>query len=258
MSKVSVNYYLNKNLKPTIENGIEYYPLYIRVVYKRKLSRIRSIYIPQKVSEIQLSSNSDIISGCKQETDLINSFFRYIESKIQGFDLKTAKTSFPNWIELYNAFDFLTLLSKSFYITTEEKKEIRLSIIKKLSNQTKVKEYNIANLITETDVFQLLKGRGALRDFADCIDCQLRSKIECYLLLKLFTIKHELKAKKENERVLDANYFGLKEWEDNKSKLKRFMLSKVEFSKEKDIDYLINTMDLLINRDIQQMYLSPF
>jgi hypothetical protein len=67
MANYIVTHYINKKLKPIIENGVEKYPVYVRVSYGRSNDRIRSESIKVYCTEIELLENKDIIKLKNEE-----------------------------------------------------------------------------------------------------------------------------------------------------------------------------------------------
>lgn len=71
MLNIIVKHYLNKRLKPLNINGLEKYPVYIRVTYARKNHKINSTWIVHKLSEYEFENDLKIQQIKEYESDLI-------------------------------------------------------------------------------------------------------------------------------------------------------------------------------------------
>ena len=72
MENYIITHYLNKKLKPIIQNGVEKYPVYVRVSYGRSNDRIRSEKIKSYCTEYELLNNKEIIKLKNKEIKEIN------------------------------------------------------------------------------------------------------------------------------------------------------------------------------------------
>lgn len=104
MSKISIKHYINTELKPQKENGKLKYPLYVQVIYKRKVFKFKSNY--------------DVFQYLAEE-DIQNEFIQSM--------LITEKNNILKTIDLLERFDNnfingknIAILSKPFYNIIEE------------------------------------------------------------------------------------------------------------------------------------------
>ena len=102
MGKISVSYYLNKKLKP--EKGTDNkYSVYIRVVYKRELYRIKSEIVEKYlVSEDEFYSDPKIREEIDYETNIITCFIKYAESKKDNYVISESTTDFKTMLKWFN------------------------------------------------------------------------------------------------------------------------------------------------------------
>ena len=71
MGKITVSHYLNKRLKPRTINGLDIYPVYIRVTYGRKNHKIKSVWIVHELSDFEFSNDLKISKLKDYESKLI-------------------------------------------------------------------------------------------------------------------------------------------------------------------------------------------
>jgi len=72
LSKITVKHYLNTNLKPKIENGLEKFPVYIQVIFNRKIYKFKSENV-----YFEYLDKTQIIDGLF--TGLLNSELKRVE-----------------------------------------------------------------------------------------------------------------------------------------------------------------------------------
>lgn len=70
-SKITVKHYLNDRLKPEIENGVEKYPIYVRVTHERKNLRFKSVVCDKYYTKLDILE-TEIIDLFDYETEIIN------------------------------------------------------------------------------------------------------------------------------------------------------------------------------------------
>jgi hypothetical protein len=174
MGKISVSYYLNTKLKPTQNaDGAAAYPVYIRVLHKRVLSRINSVAVNVPVSEKQFENlqNADIkrklvtekngiklkngivtkitetfteyvpynvTAAMETEKNIIVSFFEFAEKHITDFVINKSKTNFGDLLDYYANSKIMPLLEwvKSDFIPFETRKSMYEKLEKYIAEKT--------------------------------------------------------------------------------------------------------------------------
>lgn len=92
MGKITVNHYLNTNLKPYIVGKDKYYKVYFLLRYQNKNTKIRSLVSQDEYTEVEfdaiLSEPNDLINiRIKNEVALIERLITAIESSRVPFDM---------------------------------------------------------------------------------------------------------------------------------------------------------------------------
>lgn len=85
-SKISIKYFLNENLKPTIENLVLKYPLYINLSVSRKNVEIRSLITKKYISKIELETDNTLILKMEKEERVLIKIIENIIEKFNEFD----------------------------------------------------------------------------------------------------------------------------------------------------------------------------
>ncbi|MGV0756775.1 hypothetical protein ACTS9E_14495 [Empedobacter brevis] len=172
MSKISVIHYLNKKLKSKILDGIEYYPVYIRVNYKSKNFRFRSVILPNCKDDNDLNRYKNLTD---LESEIIN---YYINLEIKN-DIKSTDLSFSLYLLAYR-------FSVSFI---EENIQILDRLYKEVNN------YLEENTIFNFSQIFILRGGRQPSDISNSLflmeldtsfikDEELKETIELFKILK--------------------------------------------------------------------------
>jgi hypothetical protein len=202
MGKISVSYYLNTKLKPTqTTDGKKAYPVYIRVLHKRVLSRINSVAVNVPVTEKQFENlqNAGIkrkfvteTSGIKLENGIVTetnetkteyvpynvaaameterniivSFFEFADKYILDFIINKSKTSFGDLIDYYANCEIMQLLEwvKTDFIPIETRWNMQKKLKKHIVEKTGF-SYSTAVEMTAVNVGLHAKSRNGKSEF---------------------------------------------------------------------------------------------
>ena len=110
MAKISINYYLNEKLKSKENETIgAAFPVYIRVIHKRILSRIKSTAtienLPEKEFETFCKS-----TPAENEKRILQAFFDFAENIIKDFQINQSKTNLGGLLDYFCYLRFWTVL----------------------------------------------------------------------------------------------------------------------------------------------------
>lgn len=110
MAKISINYYLNDKLKSkgNEANGAAF-PVYIRVIHKRILSRIKSISTRENLTEKEFETFCHS-ANVESEKKILQSFFDFSENTIKDFQINQSKTNFGDLLDFYCNLRFWAVL----------------------------------------------------------------------------------------------------------------------------------------------------
>jgi len=130
MSKITVQHYLNFKAKSS-QDFAKKYPVYVRIIFRRKSIEIKSRLIKEKYSvkafENHSKMDSPLGSQMKRETKEISSFIfkNYIEIK-QEFDSGSFKRSF-------DLSEYVLSLNPRLKLNIELKEKIKTSSLKPIA-----------------------------------------------------------------------------------------------------------------------------
>jgi hypothetical protein len=135
MTKISINYYLNDKLKSKEKDGQTVFPLYIRIIHKRILSRVKSVFTPIPITKELFEWERFESLVCKDETKFIQSFFDFAESAITDFNVSKSKTNLGKLLEFWHNDLYLALYDYGF-IDTDTRAKIHTNLAMYLSEKT--------------------------------------------------------------------------------------------------------------------------
>jgi hypothetical protein len=135
MGKVSINFYLNDKLKTKEENGETVYPLYVRIIHKRVLSRVKSLFLrfPVSKSMFEFEQNSPFLF--QKETEFIKSFFEFAEKTIPDFIVNNSKTNLGKLLDFWHNSLFIVLYDYGF-LDTETRGQIHKQTARYFAEKT--------------------------------------------------------------------------------------------------------------------------
>jgi hypothetical protein len=137
---IIVRHYLNKRLKPLIVNGIEKFPVYVRVTYARKNHKINSIWLNHKLSDFEFVNDTKVQTSKSYEAELIKD--------IISNGLKLDDLSISSRILFTQEY-----VSKCFFDWTLEIKEIKERLIKYISEKTNLSIEIFERYVRLTDLY---------------------------------------------------------------------------------------------------------
>jgi hypothetical protein len=203
MGKISISYYLNTKLKATDKNGVPAYPVYIRVLHKRVLTRINSTAVNIPVTEKEFANlyganikhkiitetkrtkvsavtgrveqiaetvtelvSYDMRKAIETERNIIISFFEFADKYISDFAINKSKTQFGDLLDFYACCEILQLLEwiKSNFISIET----RLNMYRKLGKYIAEKtgfSFSTATQIITANVGLHAKSRDGKQEY---------------------------------------------------------------------------------------------
>ena len=164
MGKISVTHYVNTKLKA---KGNECFPVYIRVIHRRILSRIKSTFIYLPTTETDLKNSEIIQRLCRHETQFIKSFFEYAENQIPDFSVDKSKCNLGKLLEFYGS-NFWELLRKSSFIGFDMRNGIREKIVNYLVKKSGLSNDTIQDIIPQV-IFDLpfILSRETIRELTE-------------------------------------------------------------------------------------------
>jgi hypothetical protein len=181
MAKSSINYYLNKKLKSKgNEAGTMAFPVYIRVIHKRILSRIKSIAINVNLTEKEFENlyntsikrkvvtehravkvekgrvtksnytvteliDYDIKRSIESEKLAIQAFFDFAENTVKDFRINNSKTNLGDLLDFFCNLRFWAALGdvESGFISSETRKNMHQKLCEYLRANT---DFNAATI----------------------------------------------------------------------------------------------------------------
>ncbi len=110
--KVSIKHYHNKNVKPSVINGENYYPIFLLITAKRKTTRFRSLvfselYTEEMYNDIFLGVFKDDEKLIEDEITAVERIVKIIINELNEFDTLffTAFVKFANNISIWKTFN---------------------------------------------------------------------------------------------------------------------------------------------------------
>lgn len=107
---IKINHYLNKNLKPIINNKGNQYPIYIRILHGRNVMRIKSVLIPKYFKVFNYFNDFDF-----ENNNILKNIIEK-EQRIIKYILESGNTIFINNISDTISFFSMPIL-EVLYIT---------------------------------------------------------------------------------------------------------------------------------------------
>jgi len=232
MENYIITHYLNKKLKPIIQNGVEKYPVYVRVSYGRSNDRIRSEKIKSYCTEYELLNNKEIIKlknkEIKEINEVLNSNIDWIKSGL-GNILKWYKTEI---IDCYIEFMI-------------NEKEIKNKIIDFINERTGFKT-KIVNPYIRIKQYEF-------EEWIELINNDLFDKFEkCKIIYLAYLLKFE------NDFYINEKQirFDFREWKGNNIKEKFiYYLEKLQIIDKNEILEITKEFE---NQMIEYKILSDF
>ena len=202
MGKISISYYLNTKLKPTQNaDGTAAFPVYIRVLHKRVLSRINSVAVNIPVTDKEFKNleksnikhklvtetsgtkiengvvietnetiteyvNYNVAAAMETEKNIIVSFFEFADKHITDFIINKSKTNFGNLLDYYATAKIANYLEwvKTDFIPIETRINIHQKLQKYIIEKTGF-SHSTATQITPANVGLHAKSRNGKSEF---------------------------------------------------------------------------------------------
>ena len=228
MAKVSINYYLNDKLKAKEnEAGEIVRPVYIRIVHKRIMSRIKSKAVEelsQKQFDILYNTkighhkptkhvDSRMIQSVEDEKKIIQAFFDFAESVEADFKIDKSETNLGDYLHDYREYPLSNILNiKTLgFISEEIEMNTIMNLSKYLSVTTQLEEHTITCITISFDlgrenwgmgeIVQDFHGKGILTD-------KEAARYEFIALLDKYGYeKYQLPYENEEGAIVASPYF---------------------------------------------------
>ncbi|MCL2435242.1 MAG: hypothetical protein FWD09_03765 [Lentimicrobiaceae bacterium] len=214
MGKISVTHYVNTKLKAKNHDGNECFPVYIRVIHKRILSRIKSTFIYLPTTEADLKNAEIIQRLCRHETQFIKSFFEYAEKQILDFSVDKSKCNLGKLLEFYGS-NFWELLRESIFIDFDMRNEIRDKIVNYLAKKSGLNDNTIQDIIPQATLdLPFILSRETIRELTEkqILSNNEAMALEFILMATDYTdtnrgLMQELMTHKDQETHTGAQYY---------------------------------------------------
>jgi hypothetical protein len=135
MGKVTIKFYLNDKLKSKEENGQTVYQLYVSIIQKRVMSRVKSVLTPYPISKeiFELAEFKEY--SLARETEFIKQYFEFADKTINDYRVSTSKTNLGKMLDFWNNDLYLALWDYGF-IATETRGEIHTRLATYLAEKS--------------------------------------------------------------------------------------------------------------------------
>jgi len=217
MAKITVKHYLNTRLKPLLIGEVVKYPVYVRVTFGRENHKIKSLWIPNHISEYEFENDRRVLNLIDYEKNMIT-------------DIIIIERESPN-IQLSNRLIYSNLPIRDCFFSYQLKQNIERQLLELITSKTgistKLIELNIGYYNYELWIESINKR---------IYDDETQTKTLFFKMLLEFESKNYTSEIKDNYEV--SKLLNFYEWRANKAKAnfinyttERNLLSNIEVNK---------------------------
>jgi len=244
MGKINIKFYLNDRLKNTEQNGEILYPLYLSIIQKRVMSRVKSVFTTFPISkvtfEVAIKHNA-----FKDEENFVRLFFEFAETAITDYSVSNSKTNLGKMLDFWHN-DLYLMLWEYGFLNIDEREKIRSNFVNFFTQKTGlvvspaflIKDFSDITLSTMFPLlleFDKLNKEGVLND-------KQTAKIE---FLKLLS-DEKGKTNNKPQRVF--------EWYKDKENVLKQIRKKAKFCTAENITEFATETDNLIKDTVRHFY----
>ena len=245
MGKINIKFYLNDRLKSTEQNGAILYPLYLSIIQKRVMSRVKSVFVTNPISKSEFENDLIKEHFFNPEENFVRLFFEFAETAITDYSVSNSKTNLGKMLDFWHNDLYLMLWDYGF-LNVEEREQIRSNFVNYFTQKTGlvvspaflIKDFSDISLSTMFPLlleFDKLNKEGVLTD-------QQTAKIEFIKLLSDEKSKYDNKP----QRVF--------EWYKDKANILKQIRKKAKFCTADNITEFATETDNLIKDTVRHFY----